>query len=613
MVSHSQRSRLALLLVVGLLIPMLGPASISAKANPSREITLGQDKKDKGKDDKSAQKDDKNKLSKQERKYLQVMRFSKDRYDNNNDFRQEVDESYRRMQREHSEYAFSINLRDPNAEQVAINGDKIKIAQTLYDNPLAQDYVNRVGQSLVPVGSKKLYAFKIILNPIPEARSLSTGTVYVSTGLLSSVDNEAQLAYVLGHEIAHAEKDHWKDDVLVAQGLDAWNEKQGRLRSAGNVAANIGLSVATAGLFNAVHLFGAAGVDPTVPTIVKLAIPNAVISWDRQQEDEADELALHYMLERKYDPREVPKFYAKLKDSTRRDTRTGLGFMANAARIAERQEYLAPAIAGLGSPSTMLIGAVDLSTRQQINQMVDQSKPAPEKKAEIGKILGPTKNAEARGAAAQNAIVGDLAAEVQKRLEAGDLIGTSAEFELVMAGITRDNGVRAYYYDMFQMARDNLEESLRIRSNDPYTHYYYGKMLKLTARTLSEKLRARDEFVQAIQYDKRQVLAEPYLFWALSLIDNKDSQTKEIVDNLKVYVAVYQRQHAGELPTNMDVIYDYLQEAGETSWTAIPAMNVSTKNIDPLGITSSSAKPASMVSNQSQPEPAQIKKTSRRP
>ena len=36
----------------------------------------------------------------------------------------------------------------------------------------------------------------------------------------------------------------------------------------------------------------------------------------------------------------------------------------------------------------------------------------------------------------------------------------------------------------------------------------------------------------------------------------------------------------------MGAIYDYMQEAGEMSWTATPAINVSTKNIDPLGVSS---------------------------
>jgi len=124
----------------------------------------------------------------------------------------------------------------------------------LYENPLAQDYVNRVGQSMVPAGSDKLYAFKIMLNPVPEAKSLSTGTIYVSTGLLASIDNEAQLAYVLGHEIAHVEKEHWKDDVLVAEGLEDWNEKNRQQREKFGLVAKIGLGVATLGMVNSGNL-----------------------------------------------------------------------------------------------------------------------------------------------------------------------------------------------------------------------------------------------------------------------------------------------------------------------------------------------------------------------
>ena len=77
-----------------------------------------------------------------------------------------------------------------------------------------------------------------------------------------------------------------------------------------------------------------------------------------------------------------------------------------------------------------------------------------------GKNLNPSQNAAERAAAADKSINGLLASEVQAKLDAGELIGNSAEFEAVMAGITRDNGVRAYHFDMFKMARENLEESL---------------------------------------------------------------------------------------------------------------------------------------------------------
>jgi hypothetical protein len=68
-------------------------------------------------------------------------------------------------------------------------------------------------------------------------------------------------------------------------------------------------------------------------------------------------------------------------------------------------------------------------------------------------------------------------------------------------------------------------------------------------------------------------------------------------------VQLYQRQNAGALPPNMDLIYDYMQDAGETTWTAIPAMNVSTKNIDPIGVMTPAAQ-RTAVAPASEPAPA---------
>jgi hypothetical protein len=176
-----------------------------------------------------------------------------------------------------------------------------------------------------------------------------------------------------------------------------------------------------------------------------------------------------------------------------------------------------------------------------------------------------------------------------------------------MAELKRDNGVRAYYYDMFRMARENLEESLRIRNNDPFAHFYYGKVLKLTARNASEKSRAMAEFRRAIDLDVRKVLPEARLNRALAMMENKDpAQMPEIVSSLKEYVNLYQRIHGGGLPPNMDVIYDYMQEAGEIGWSAPPVTNVSTKNIEPLGIMQGNVpRPTAAVSNEAQtPAPA---------
>jgi hypothetical protein len=605
-------------LVAFALLNIAAPFAASAAGPPAakqKEAKNASQKEPKNKDDKSSQKDDKSKVNKQERKYQEVKQFSLKRYEENADFREEVDEAYRQKQREHSKFAYDINTLDLPDERRLNSGDKLKVEDTLYDNPLAQDYVNRVGQSLVPNSSAKLYAFRITLNPVPEARSLSTGTIYVSTGLLSQVDNEAQLAYVLGHEIAHVERDHWREDVLVQHGLDEWNEKKQQNRKLIGGIASITLGVMTGGLANS---FGtgatAAFLAETflMPNILKMISPDAVISWDKAQEDEADQLGLQYMLQRNYDPREVKNFYDSLARVSQRDKRAGLGFMASAVRVVERTKQVSDLIGGFGGSlnEKLLVGTINLRVQRQTEQItgaIAEAQRADQPKTlDTGKTLDPSRDAAARAAAANSAVSGALSAEIKAKLDAGELIGSSAEFEAVMAELKRDNGIRAFYYDMFQMARDNLRDSINIRSNDPLAHFYHGKVLKQTARTPAEKSSALASFRKAIDLDRRQVLPEARLMRAIALIDNKDAGlTQEIVANLKEYVSMYQRVNGGSLPPNMEVIYDYMQEAGEMTWAASPAMNVSTKNIEPVTVSMGGGQRPVAAAPQPQPPPGQ--------
>jgi Peptidase family M48 len=537
---------------------------------------------------------DPKKQSKQEREYQKIKQFSEKLYAEDTVFREEIENLYYQKQKEHSEYAYFTNTLDSHDEQITRNGDKLKVDDTLYDNPLVQDYVNRVGQSIVPKDSKKLYAFKVTLNPIPEARALSTGTIYVSSGMLSLVDNEAQLSYVLGHEVAHVERDHWREDVMVERGMQRYYEKQQQKRALIGVLAGIGAGAAVGGATGSFTKGALTGilVGVGVPTLLKLADPHAVVSWDKEQEDEADQLGVKYMLERNYDPREAPKFYAALQRTSHADPRVGLGFMGDKNRVLERLQQVngvLSAFNNLFSTRSLSVGALDLNTQRQ----AQVASAGPSKEPDKGKALSGDRAGAGYAVASQTVASAPVAAAIKAKIEAGELIGSSAEFATVMAELQRDNGLRAFYYDMFQMARDNLEESLAIRSNDPYTHFYYGKILKLTARNSSEKQRALSEFVRAIELDKRRVVAEPHLYRALALIETRDAaQSREIVSSLQDYVAVYQREHRGSLPPNMDVIYDYMQEVGEMDWAARPALNVSTKNIDPIGIQGGLTAPA---------------------
>ena len=84
-----------------------------------------------------------------------------------------------------------------------------------YADPFLQDYVNELGQSLVPkeTPAGTLFSFRVLDNPEPNAFALPDGRIYINSGLLLFVQNEAQLAVVLGHEIAHVTERHYVESV----------------------------------------------------------------------------------------------------------------------------------------------------------------------------------------------------------------------------------------------------------------------------------------------------------------------------------------------------------------------------------------------------------------
>jgi hypothetical protein len=404
----------------------------------------------------------------------------------------------------------------------------------LYNNPMLQRYINAIGQRLVPKDSPNVYSFKLLLDPIPKAEALSTGTILVSTGMVSMLDNEAQLAYVLGHEIAHVEKNHAYLIVrmsVVEPALNAEKEKETKEKraivTAVTTIATGGIGGIYGGLNGAVigSLSGLAG--GLVGSNLIFRDHNTVTEWGDIYENDADETSLKYMLAQSYDVREAPRLYARLQAAATRDPRIGLGFMAKESRMKSRTAHI------------------------------------------------------------QTVLSGDFKTQWEAKLKAGGLTGSSGEFSLIMAALKRDNGIIAIDYDLFAMARDNLEEAVELRSNDPRAQLYLGKVISLTARSPEDRQQAEEHFMKAIQYDgARGAYPDPHLEHALHLI-GENGDKGEIRNEIEAYVALYQREHMGTLPTNMAILYDYLTLVGDTNWYAAPAAVVSTKNVEAIRINSS--------------------------
>ncbi|MEZ5426366.1 MAG: conotoxin [Pyrinomonadaceae bacterium] len=535
-----------LFIVFALLMPSFALGQESDKERKRREKEEEKERKDNKKDEK--------RLEKQIRKYEETLAKAQKEYDDDSEFRENVDFEFRRVMRDHAKIAFDMNTFDSNDEVLTNMGDKLPKEDTLYDNLLAQDYVNRVGQSLVPADSEKRYGFKITHHPMPDARSLSTGTIYVSTGLLSLVDNEAQLAYVLSHEIAHIEKDHWKQDVMVAKWIEdatKSQEKKGGIFGAIAGAAVGGLAGGGVRDMMALSSLGA-GLGKSVAKL----IDRKTFEWSLAQEDEADQAALGFMLNRNYDVREVQSFYETLKTAAIEDPRIELDRFADRERTEERRQTVNAWINSADSSrlASTLVGATNLR----------------------GKSLSLDRNtAVVVNRAAKNQE--KMADEIRVKVENGELIAGDGEFENIMAILKRDNGISAFYYDMYKLSERNLSQSLAIRSDDALGYFYYGKVLKLTARKPGEKNKALQMFAKAIELDRRGANPQSRLYYALTKMSGRTTNNiTEVSGDLKEYVTLYQRMNGGALPPNINIIYDYLQEAGDPDWSAAPTINVRT-------------------------------------
>ena len=98
--------------------------------------------------------------------------------------------------------------------------DEIKVAREYeeqfvrrgvrYTDPELQAIIDRVGEGVLPVVTDDFINFRLYLirDPSPRAFSLADGQIYVHTGLLARLENEAQLAAVLAHEAHHVAAHH---------------------------------------------------------------------------------------------------------------------------------------------------------------------------------------------------------------------------------------------------------------------------------------------------------------------------------------------------------------------------------------------------------------------
>ena len=153
----------------------------------------------------------------------------------------------------------------------------------------ANAYLRRVGQALLPRGlelERVSWRFRIVRDPQPNAFALPNGSIYVTTGLMSLIDNESQLAAIVAHEITHVMRRH----------TYMHNRSNRKKFLTMNVMAAIG----------AYAPFGVVGAVITVVTTVAPFIMIATIyGYSRELEREADLKGIDMMITAEYAPEEM--------------------------------------------------------------------------------------------------------------------------------------------------------------------------------------------------------------------------------------------------------------------------------------------------------------------
>jgi predicted Zn-dependent protease len=211
--------------------------------------------------------------------------------------------------------AFQGFSEEEEIEIARNNAAQFDAQSSFIDDARLDAYLNGIVQRLAAhaVPRPFEYRIKVVGDSSVNAFTFGGGFLYVNAGLLARMENEAQVAMVLGHEIAHAAESH------VVEGMKA----DAGINLAGQLA---GQAAAASGRVN----------GEVLAKTYEYSMNAAVNGHGRGQESEADELGIEYMAKAGYDAREASGTFAALLKEYGDESKVDSFFYSNHPRNEER-------------------------------------------------------------------------------------------------------------------------------------------------------------------------------------------------------------------------------------------------------------------------------------
>lgn len=190
----------------------------------------------------------------------------------------------------------------------------------IFENPDLQTYMDSVCKRLMadrPTPENVKFRCLVLRDPMQNAFAEPNGTVYVTTGLLALLENEAELAGVLGHELTHTYDRHlYLENRSMRKKMLTMN-----ILSIASAVPGVGAAVA---------------VGSAITDQILIA---SVYGYSRENEQEADNNGMAAMVAASYDPNAMARSFELLDQGSRYEFEPFDTFYHDHPKLAERRKY----------------------------------------------------------------------------------------------------------------------------------------------------------------------------------------------------------------------------------------------------------------------------------